>query len=76
MNTDALKARALFEVGNPVHWRGSVYRITARYWRRSLDSFVYDLMEVVAPGRSPRAQQKVREVEMHPPSVHTIGVEV
>lgn len=76
MNTEALKARALYHVGDPVHWRGSVYRVTARYWRRSLDSLVYDLLEVVPPGRTPRVQNKVREVEMHPPSVHSLGVDV
>ena len=75
MNTDELKARARFDKGSIVHWRGSVYRVTARYWRRSLDWLVYDLMEVVAPGRSPRAQNKVREMEMETPSEHTLGLE-
>jgi hypothetical protein len=75
MDTEALKARARFSVGDPVHWRGGVYRITARYWKRSLDWIVYDLMEVVAPGRSPRAQRRVREVELDVPSVRTLGVD-
>jgi hypothetical protein len=76
MDTDELKARALFDVGAPVHWRGTVYRVTKRYWRRWNDTIVYDLKEVVPAGRSPRVQNKVREVDMHPPSVYTIGVDI
>jgi hypothetical protein len=70
-----LESRALFTVGQPVHWRGSVYKVTARYWRRWNDSIVYDLVEVVKPGRSPRHQRKVREEEMSKPSLHTLGLQ-
>lgn len=68
------ESRALFAVGQPVHWRGSVYKVSARCWRRWNDSIVYDLVEVVQPGRSPRHQSKVREVELSKPSLHTLGL--
>ena len=65
----------LYAVGDPVHWRGKVYRISARYWRRSTDAFVYDLIEVVRPGSSPRSQHKVNESELHKPSLYTLGLD-
>lgn len=71
-----LQTRALFKVGEPVHWRSTVYKITARYWRRSNDTIVYDLMEVVRPGASARHQRKVRENELARPSPYTLGIDV
>jgi hypothetical protein len=70
-----LQARARFKVDDVVHWRGSVYRVTGRYWRSWLNSIVYDLVEVVALGKSPRHQTKVLEKECHPPSPYTLGIE-
>ena len=65
----------LHNVGDPVHWRGKVYRISARYWRRSTDAFVYDLKEVVAAGRTASTQSKVLERELHKPSLYTLGLD-
>lgn len=42
-----LESRALVTVGQPVHWRGSVNKVSGRYWRRWNDTIVYDLIEVV-----------------------------
>ena len=60
-----LRARARYTLGEPVHWRGAVYRITARYYRRSIGWILYDMKEVVESG-SPRYQSKRREEEIEP----------
>lgn len=55
--------RAKFVVGMPVHWRGTVYRITKRYWQQWSNSIVYDLKEL-KPSGYPRYQDKVQEREL------------
>ena len=70
----ALEAQAAHRVGDIVHWRGTVYRVIARYWRRSTGRIVYDLLESVRPGATPRRQYKVAEAECHKPSLHTLGL--
>ncbi|MBP7409393.1 MAG: hypothetical protein KA941_11605 [Flavobacteriales bacterium] len=59
-----LQARARFKVNDAVYWRGAVYHVVARYYRRWMDEIVYDLKEIVPPKKSFRFQKKVREKEM------------
>ena len=61
-----LLARAKFKVNDAVYWRGAVYRVEARYYRKWMVEIVYDLKEVVAPKESFRFQKKAREKEMEP----------
>lgn len=61
-----LQARAKYKVNDAVYWRGAVYRVEARYYRRWMDEIVYDLKEIVPPKRPSRFQKKVREKEMEP----------
>lgn len=72
-----LMQRAAHRVGDVVHWRGTVYRITGRYWRQWNDSIVYDLLESVRPGSgTPRSQRKVLEKECEKPSLRSLGLGV
>jgi hypothetical protein len=61
-----LAARAKFKVNDVVNWRGTVYHVVARYYRRWMDEIVYDLKEIVPPKKSFRFQKKVREKDMEP----------
>jgi hypothetical protein len=69
-----LDARARHKVDDWAHYNGNVYRVIARYWRRSTDKIHYDLRESVAPGHRPRFQYKVLEQFVHKPSLHTLGL--
>lgn len=60
----ALAKRAKYIVGVPVYWRGTMYRISGRYHRRSMDTIVYDLREIMADGGYGRFQKKRRELEL------------
>ncbi|MBK6774690.1 MAG: hypothetical protein IPG74_02185 [Flavobacteriales bacterium] len=69
-----LDARARHKLTDGVHYNATVYRVIARYWRRSNDKIYYDLREMVPPGRQPRYQYKVLEQFVHKPSLHTLGL--
>jgi len=60
-----LQLQAKYNVGDRVYWRGANYRITGRYFRKWMNSIVYDLEEVGQHG-TPRAQSKVYEKECVP----------
>jgi hypothetical protein len=60
-----LKQRARYIIGEPVVWRGVVYRIAARYWRKRNDSIHYDLREAnPASGAYPTEVQKIPEQDL------------
>ena len=59
-----LRERAKYIVGMPVHWRGSNYRISGRYYQRGSDSIVYDLKEIMPDGSYGRFQRKRGESEL------------
>jgi len=60
-----LKERARYIIGEPVVWRGVVYRIAARYWRKRNDSIHYDLREAnPVQGGYPREVPKIPEQDL------------
>ena len=59
-----LRTKAKFAVGEPVHWRGTDYRVDARYYRRSSGEILYDLKEIRHDGAFPRFQRKRNEREL------------
>jgi len=60
-----LKERARYIIGEPVVWRGMVYRIAARYWRKRNDSIQYDLREAhPARGNYPQEVRKIPEQDL------------
>ena len=59
-----LSRTAKYIVGMTVHWRGTHYRISARYYRRSMGWIVYDLKEIMPDGSYGRFQTKRRESEL------------
>jgi hypothetical protein len=61
-----VQQHAHYSVGEVVHWRGSNYRVIARYYRRSMNMVVYDLEEESGNSRTARFQRKIREKEIAP----------
>lgn len=61
---EVLQARAKYNVSDAVYWRGTVYHVTARYYRRSRDEMVYDLEEIVPPKKTGRLQKRVSEADL------------
>ena len=60
-----LKERARYIIGEPVVWRGVVYRIAARYWGKHNDTIHYDLREAnPASGVYPREVNKIPETDL------------
>ena len=60
-----LKQRALYIIGEPVVWRGVVYRIAARYWRKRNNWILYDLREAnPAHGNYPQEVNKIPEQDL------------
>jgi len=60
-----LKERARYIIGETVVWRGKVYRIAARYWRKRNDSILYDLREAhPAHGNYPQEVHKIPEQDL------------
>lgn len=74
MDLDQLRTTAAYQVGDPVHHNGVVYRVVARYYRRSQQTILYDLLEVVRPGGTPRRTNAVPERYVHKPSLRTLGL--
>lgn len=61
---EALTRKAKYIVGMTVYWRGAHYRISGRYYRRSMGWIVYDLKEMMPDGGYGRYQTKRREDEL------------
>ena len=74
MDRAELERIALFKVGDPVHHNSGIYRVSARYYRRSAEVILYDLVEVVRPGQRAGKRSKVPEHQVHKPSLQTLGL--
>lgn len=59
-----LSARAKFKEGDKVYWHAVAYKVSARYWRRSGDTFYHRLREINTPRTHPDMPKKVPENEL------------